>query len=211
MSYAYTPGLKVKEFYTVRKERKLPIPGEVLVKVGDVVTPSTIVATTKLPGESHVVAVAEAIGVDPEAMEDINDFMTKKIGDQVKEGEIIAQYSSFFGLSKKICKSPVTGVLDTISKLSGQAFVREADSLVELRAYIPGVVTSIVPKEAVVIETTATYIQGIFGIGGETQGEIMVSGSQSGDITADQITPNCAGKILVASSSVTLDTLKKGS
>lgn len=66
MSYAYTPGLKVKEFYTVREERRLPIPGEVLVKVGDVVSPDTIVATTKLPGEPHVVNVAEVLGFDPE-------------------------------------------------------------------------------------------------------------------------------------------------
>lgn len=136
--------------------------------------------------------------------------MIKKVGDEVEEGEVIARCNAWFGLSKKEAKSPCKGTLDTVSKLSGQAFVREQDILVELKAYIPGTVIKTVPKEIVIIETPASFIQGILGIGGETQGEIMVvNGSQSNDITAEQITPNCAGKILVGGSSVTIDALKK--
>jgi len=49
MGHAYTPGLKVTEKLLVTKKRILPLKGEVLVKVGDKVTPDTVVARTNLP------------------------------------------------------------------------------------------------------------------------------------------------------------------
>ncbi|MFH0897254.1 MAG: hypothetical protein V1850_04320 [Candidatus Bathyarchaeota archaeon] len=210
MSYAYTPGLKVKEFCTVTVKRRLPLPGEVLVKVGDVVSPDTIVARTKIPSETYVISIAEALQCDLEYMEEIERYMTKKVGDQVEEGEVIAKYSGWFGLSKLYCKSPHKGTLSMVSPQSGLAFIREPDVLFDLKAYIPGTIIETVPNEEVVIETPATHIQGIFGIGGETQGEIMIMNeSQSSDITAEEITPKCAGKILVGRASVTAEALKK--
>jgi len=38
MAHAYTPGLKVTRKTVLRKERRLPLPGEVVVKVGDKVS-----------------------------------------------------------------------------------------------------------------------------------------------------------------------------
>jgi hypothetical protein len=51
MSYAYTPGLKVKKSMTVRRSRILPVSGKVLVQPGDRVSYDTKVAETFLPGE----------------------------------------------------------------------------------------------------------------------------------------------------------------
>jgi hypothetical protein len=44
MGHAYTPGLKVKERLLVKKQRILPLNGNVLRKVGDKVQPDDVVA-----------------------------------------------------------------------------------------------------------------------------------------------------------------------
>ena len=50
MAHSYTPGLKVLKKTIFKKERILPLKGDVLVKEGDVLNPDTIVASTNLPG-----------------------------------------------------------------------------------------------------------------------------------------------------------------
>jgi hypothetical protein len=49
-AHAYTPGLKVKRAITIEKLRRLPIPGEVLHKVGDKVNYDAKVARTEISG-----------------------------------------------------------------------------------------------------------------------------------------------------------------
>lgn len=65
---AYTPGLKIKELVIIRKTRRLPIKGEVLVNVEDRVTPNTIVARTNLPGDAHIISVANELGLDDQVL-----------------------------------------------------------------------------------------------------------------------------------------------
>ena len=40
MAHAYTPGLRVTESATLRRERRLPLKGDVLVSVGHHVAPT---------------------------------------------------------------------------------------------------------------------------------------------------------------------------
>ena len=46
MAHAYTPGLKVLQNSKIKKERILPIKGEVLKKKGDTVQAENIIART---------------------------------------------------------------------------------------------------------------------------------------------------------------------
>ncbi len=64
MGTAYTPGLKVSPFTAIRKVRRLPRKGEVLVQVGDRVRPDTVVARALLPGNMSIVKVAGLLGVE---------------------------------------------------------------------------------------------------------------------------------------------------
>jgi len=52
-AHAYTPGLKVKRAMTIDKLRRLPLPGEVLHKVGEKVNYDTKVAKTEISGEQR--------------------------------------------------------------------------------------------------------------------------------------------------------------
>jgi hypothetical protein len=81
MAHSYTPGLKVARFTVLRRERKLPLAGTVLVQVGQTVEAESIVARTELPGNVQTVNVANILGVLPE---DVPDCLVKPIGSALK-------------------------------------------------------------------------------------------------------------------------------
>ena len=206
-AHAYTPGLKVKKTMKVDKLRRLPILGEVFPKVGDKVSHDEIVARTEISGDPEIVKVAMLLGLEPE---DIPRFMNKVVGDTVEKGEQMAFYSALFGLIKKRVESPIDGTVESISEITGQVILRGAPIPVEVDAYIPGTVVEVMPREGAVIETNAAFIQGIFGIGGETHGDIHVIVEDNTQVVdTDMIKPEHEGKILIGGSLVTLDALKK--
>ncbi|MGA2784484.1 MAG: hypothetical protein ABSF09_07285 [Candidatus Bathyarchaeia archaeon] len=207
MAQAYTPGLKVKKFTIVSKTRRLPLPGEVLVREGENVAHDQIVARTQIPGEIHMMNVANLLGVEPE---DTNAYMQKKVNEPVKTGEILANRTSFFGLLKSIVRASVTGTVEMVSNVTGQVAVREQNVPVELNAYIPGKVVQVMPGEGVTIRTPAALVQGIFGIGGEAHGELkIVTDSRDETLTSEKIETSCNDKILVGGALVTTDALTK--
>jgi hypothetical protein len=208
LAHAYTPGLRVSKQTEVRKERRLPLTGEVLVRVGDRVTAETIVAHTKLPGNVQTINVANKLSLLPE---DIHGHMTHKVGDWVDEGDIIAQSKSFFGLFKSYCKMPVGGTIESVSKITGQVIIREKAIPVEVNAYIDGDIMEVYEKEGVLVRANATFVQGIFGIGGEAVGLLDVVVDRPDEVlSADRINPSHKGKILVGGSLVTMDALNRG-
>jgi len=217
MAMAYTPGLKRKEFDIVRKTRTLPMKGEVLVKEGEKVTPSTIVARTETPGPPEFYNVATALDLEPapsfsseELTVEVRKYMLKKEGEHVDKGEIIANYKAWFGLINRVYRSPIKGTIELINDQSGQIVIRTPPISVKIDAYITGTIAKVISNEGVVVETLATFIQGIFGIGGEIQGEIKVLVNSPDDIlTAEMITPECAGKAVVGGSLVGLEALRK--
>jgi hypothetical protein len=207
MAHAYTPGLKVTRKTVLRKERRLPLPGEVVVKVGDKVSAETVVAKTELPGNVQPINVAGLLSIPPQ---EINSVMIKKVNDPVKKGEPIAESKSFFGLFKNTVTSPVDGYIESISNITGQVILREPPIPITVNAYIDGTVIEVIPNEGVVVETTASFIQGIFGIGGETIGEILVvAKSPDEELTKEKITPEMKGKILIGGSYVTSEALRE--
>ncbi|RLG40998.1 MAG: hypothetical protein DRO05_05040 [Thermoproteota archaeon] len=206
-SYAYTPGLKIKRVTIVRKERKLPIPGEVLVKKGDKVSFDTVVARTYVPGDPYILKVARELGIEPE---DLPFYMLKKKGDRVKKGEVVARYRALFGMINRECISPTDGVIEDVSSTTGRIIVRGDPKPVEIKAYVSGKIVEVMPKEGVVVETRGAFVQGIFGVGGETNGEIKVLVDSPSDVLeADMIDEDCRGKILIGGSLVTKDALNK--
>jgi hypothetical protein len=206
-AHAYTPGLKIKKNTIAKKLRKLPIPGEVFFTVGSHTSFESIVAKTMVPGDPHIVKAADLLEVMPA---DLPHYMKKKVGDTVSKGEILANYSAFFGLLKKSVESPIEGLVESVSNVTGQVIIRDSAIPVEVKAYIPGTVIEVLPQTGVVIETYAAFIQGIFGIGGETWGKIVIRAKTPDEIlSVDKIDHECKGNIVVGGSLITLDALNK--
>ena len=207
MAHAYTPGLKVLKEARVSKTRMLPLKGEVKSSKGDAVTPETIVASTELPGNVQMVNVAGQLNVDPG---DVGECMLKREGEKVAKGEALARSKGIFGLFKATLASPAEGTVESISGVTGQVVLREAPIPVQVDAYVRGKVVEELPHEGVVVETTGCFIQGIFGIGGERQGEVrvIVDGPDQ-ELVSGRIDESCRGKILVGGSFISLPTLRK--
>ena len=207
MAHAYTPGLKVTEGMTIQKERRLPLEGEVLVEAGVTVKAEDVVAKADLPGNVQLVNVANLLSVPPE---EVAAHMLKSVGEAVSEDEIIATTKGLFGLFKSQARSPIDGTIESVSDVTGQVILREPPMPVEVKAYTDGTVTATLPNEGVTVETYGTYIQGIFGIGGETIGDLTVVAESPGDaLTAEQIQAEHRDKILVGGSLIATDAIQK--
>lgn len=207
MAQAYTPGLRVTENAVIVRERRLPLLGDVLVKVGDKTKARDIVARTFLPGDVTPINVASKLGCDPG---DVPELMKKKEGDTIKKGEVLGQNKGIFGLFKSKIISPIDGTIEIISRITGQVQLRGEPEPVAIDAYIDGTAVAVHEKEGADIQATASFIQGIIGIGGEAFGEIKICVSKPGEeLTADKIDASCKGKVIVGGSYVTHETLKK--
>ena len=207
MAHAYTPGLKVTEKHLIKKNRILPLKGEVLVKVGDKVSPDDVVARTHLPGNVVPLNVANKLGIPPE---DIELVMEKKIGDPIAKGESIALKKSFIKWFSSSAAATIDGTLESVSKVTGQVLQRGHPIPVEVKAYLRGEVTEIFPDEGVEVSCQGSFMQGIFGIGGETFGAIKVATPDNTTILTDKfINEDMAGHVVVGGSIVTADAMNK--
>jgi len=202
LAHSYTPGLRVAENTVVRKERRLPLLGEVLVKIGDRLPAETIVAKTELPGKVQTLNAANLLGIEPDQIE---QSLIVKPGDPVEEGQVVAKAKSFFGMFKSKAHAPITGTLESFSSKTGQVIFREPPQPVQINAYLDGTVIEVFEREGIKIETRGSFIQGIFGVGGETFGIIHLM-VDSPDKVLDEsiIDGDLRGKILVGGSFVTL-------
>jgi hypothetical protein len=106
--------------------------------------------------------------------------------------------------------APVHGTIETISSVTGQIVIREAPIPVEIDAYIEGSVHEVIDQEGVVIRSNGAFIQGIFGIGGESRGEIKVlCDDRNSEISVDMINTEHEGMIIVGGSFISIEAYKK--
>ncbi|UCG62402.1 MAG: hypothetical protein JSV52_03705 [Candidatus Zixiibacteriota bacterium] len=207
MAHAYTPGLKVTEKLLVRKHRILPLKGEVIVKVGDQVSPDDVVARTHLPGNVVPLNVANKLGIPPE---DMGEVMVVKEGQPIKDGEPIAVKKAFIKWFSSTCTATIDGTLESISSVTGQVLQRGHPIPVEVTAYLKGEVVDVIPDEGVVVSCQAAFIQGIFGIGGEASGTLHIAVPDNTTVLeANLIDENMKDQVIVGGSLVTADAIKK--
>ena len=206
MAKAYTPGLKVSARTVYRARRMLPVHGDVLVTLGQLVKARDIVARTSIEGDITPVGIAGLLSVPAE---DVPQLLLVKVGDALAIGQIIARTKGIFGIGKKELASPAAGTIESVSATTGQMMVRGAPIAVEATAYIDGVVTEVLPGEGAVIEADAVFVQGIFGIGGETVGVLRVAtATHDARLDAAQISADMKGAIVVGGARVTAAAVK---
>ncbi len=207
MGHSYTPGLTVTERTVIRKRRLLPIPGTVLVQNGDRVGSETVVARTELPGKVHPLNVANLLGAAPD---EINEYLIKKAGEKVQRDEVVAENKPLIKWFKTEVRSPIDGTLESASTVTGQVLLREPPRSLDLLGYIDGRVVEVHPHQGVTVEATCTLIQGIFGIGGETWGELTMAASSPDEVLApSQLVPSMKGKIVVGGAFLGAETMKR--
>lgn len=200
MGQAYSAGLTVTESIILRKERILPLKGTVLVKKGDKVKAEDVVAETLLPGKVVPFNLANKLGVTPAQLD---NFIKIKPGDKIQKGTILAQTKGLFGMGfmKNEVRSPLEGEVESVSSVTGQVLLREPRIPVQVKAFIDGVIDAVMPEQGVVIQNKSAYIQGIFGIGDETNGILkMLVNNPEEELDAGKIDESCRDKIIIGGS-----------
>jgi hypothetical protein len=186
----YPFEIQVTPLTTVRRERLLPAPGDVLARVGDRVDPTQVVARANLPGDFRILLVARSLDVPASK---VKRYLHISLGDEVQRGQVIAKRGRLFPLS---VKSPIDGVVTASSR--GRILIEAPLTPFELRANTYGTVSNVLHRHGVVIETTGAVVQGVWGAGGESWGVLkcMVKSPEE-RLQAKAIDPSCHGTILV--------------
>ena len=177
------------------------------VSQGEAVQPDQVVAKTDLPGNVTTLNLVNTLSCTPA---ELGDYMLKGEGDSIEKGEPIAETHPFIKWFKTTVEAPITGTVESISKVTGQVILRGPPRPVEVHAYVDGHVAEVIPEEGVVVETTGAFVQGIFGVGGETWGTIHVLvDTLDQELTPDLIDASCQNKILVGGGLIALDVIQK--
>ena len=207
MAQSYTPGLKILSRTKVIKIRLLPMKGSVHYKIGDMVHSNDIVASTDIPGNVQMLNVANKLNVEPE---NVPECMLVKLDEEITKGQIIAESKGIFGLFKSQLKSPINGTLANVSEITGQVILSEPPILVEVDAYTSGKIIEVIEDEGVTIATEGAIVQGILGVGGENQGDLLLlTTSPNEELTHSMIKTEHKGKIIVGGSFINLQTFEK--
>lgn len=207
MTRAFAPGLQIKRKTVVRRLRELPVTGEVLVEVGQYVEADQVVARASLEGELFIFRIAEQLGI--ETFEVVNGLKVAE-GETIKKGQLICEHRGLFGLFNSRYFAPEDGVVEFISKRTGHLGVRAPSEMLDIEAYISGSVVEVDVGKSVLIETEASFIQGIFGVGGERRGVLKcLSVPLDHELTDLDIPDDCAGSVLVGGTKPQISAITK--
>jgi hypothetical protein len=207
MAKAYTPGLTVSERTTHQVQRILPVAGKVLVEKGNTTKAQEVIAKAELPGDVYPVNLSHALSIPPS---DVEECLLISTGTEIRSGDLIAQSKGIFGFFKTDYNAKTSGTLETISEITGQIIIRGAPQPVEILSYLSGKVVDIIPNEGAVVESEVALIQGIFGIGGEAYGNILVTVEKPVDaLTPEMITDEMEGKIIIGGARMSYETIQK--
>ncbi|MBN1246296.1 MAG: hypothetical protein JXC32_01500 [Anaerolineae bacterium] len=180
---------------TIRTKRSLPRPGELLVRTGDGVEPSQVVAEATIPPDFRIVDFAKALDVPPR---NAKSYLKVKRGQAIAEGEVLASRG---GLGARACRSPIGGTVVGVGR--GRLLLQAEPEVVRRLALVPGFVVEMHPGEAVVIETVGGFIQALWGNGYEAHGvlRLLVRDAQH-PIRATHINASSQGAILIGGATV---------
>ena len=205
MGQAYSGGATVSIGTVIDRWRELPLPGEITVTAGDLVEADTIIGFATLSGEGVIVRVAEELGLLPD---EAIQCVTVKQGDTVKKGDTIAVHRIFFGLFQAEVTTPVSGVIELLSDVTGTVLIRCQPERIQQSAFIKGYISSIRDNSAVQVTSSCTLVQGVFGVGGERLGTLRLL-HQSGEISSFEPSPHDEGAIIISRGAPTLSALNQ--
>lgn len=187
-----------------RIERRLPHPGEVAVRVGSRVEPEDIIARAFLPAPPQIINVARSLAIPASQVE---RAMRREVSNKVAQGEVLARSSRLGG---RTCLAPVSGMITAVDNETGYITIAPDPVGFELVANVRGVVMEVQPYEAVVIETPAAQVYGVFGLGDERNGVLRLLVTDPTEIvTPEQIDARSAYAILICGAGISAAALRR--
>lgn len=190
-----TPSCVMNPLTTVRIPRLLTRPGDLMVRAGESVEPSQIVAQSFEPADFRIVDVARELEVP---VKNANALLKVQRGQAIAEGDILAARG---GLSRRVCRAPISGTVVGVGR--GRLLLEGDPEVVRLAALVPGYVVEARGDEGVVIETIGGLIEALWGNGKEAYGVLrMVVRDAQHPIRVTHINASSQGTILVGGATV---------
>jgi len=182
----------------VRRERMLPLRGEVLIGTGSTVEPSDIVASAILPSRMRLLNVVKALSINDE---DLIHYLRVGVGDFVAEGDLLAVKGGLWRLFGGAYRSPVDGTVVAMS--NGRLLIQSTRAPFELKAYYKGTVINVMSGLGVIIEMNGALIQGIWASGKEGFGVLRLAVEDPAQsVDPEAIDMSCRGTVLVVGASI---------
>lgn len=186
---------------TIHRERLLPVSGRLLVRKGQKVSTTDVVAETSLNTEHLMLDVYRGLGL-PTSKAD--RYLRCKAGDRVIKDDVLA---GPVGLTKRVVRAPKSG--HVILAGDGQVLLELESSPIELQAGLPGMVVDLLEDRGVVIETSGALIQGVWGNGCIDYGQMIVLARSPDDIlTQDSLDVSYRGSLIMSGHCMDADVLK---
>lgn len=180
---------------TIRTRRSLPRPGVVVVRTGDGVEPSQIVAEASIPPDFRIVDFAKTLDVPSQ---NAKSYLKVERGQAIQRGDVLASRG---GLNPRASRSPITGKVVGVGR--GRLLLQADPEVVRRQALVPGIVVEVHPTESVVIETVGGFIQAVWGNGFEAHGVLrMLVRDPQHPIRPTHINASSQGAILIGGATV---------
>jgi len=175
----------------IQRTRWLPVPGEILVRAGQTVSATDIIATAQASPRHMRVNVARGLGISPKKT---RTLLQRDVGDDVQEGDVLAERG---GLGKRVVRAPTSGRI--VFVLEGQVLLQMKGTPYELLAGIPGTVAEIIEDKGVTIRATGGLVEGVWGNGRLGFGLMKVLAKEADhELTADQLDVSLRGAVILA-------------
>jgi len=184
------PVLHILPLTRIRRERLLPVPGKVLVRKGQKVATTDIIAEARLNPEHLLLNIARGLGLSEEKAD---TYLQCKTGMKVAQGDVLA---GPVGITKRVVRAPKDGKV--IVAGGGQILLELDSPPFELLAGLPGIVVHLIEERGAAIETTGTLIQGVWGNGRLDFGLMYVLMRSPDDVlTSDRLDVSMRGSIIL--------------
>lgn len=193
----------VKPRVKIRRERSLPRAGEIVVRLGQEITPVQVVARVSQQRGYYVIPAAEMLAVPAK---EIEKYLLVEEGAAILQGTPLLRKTGLFG--NKVFSAPADGVLYAISH--GRLILQQTPDLLELRSMMFGHVHSLVANRGVVIETAGSLIQAAWCSGREGAGKLLMMVNRPEELLrSNYIGASSRGAVLVAGRLDRLDVLNR--
>jgi hypothetical protein len=175
----------------IRRTRLLPVSGNVLVRVGQRVNASDVIAEAQVATRHVLLDVRRAMGGTTAAAAE--KTIVRAEGDKLQQGDIIAETGGVFA---RILRAPANGTIAMIA--GGRVLLAVETQPLQLLATIPGVVTDLHPERGATIETNGALIQGAWGNGRVAEGlMIPLLSSPDAELTSEMLEVSLRGAVVI--------------
>jgi hypothetical protein len=187
----FAPITHQTSFTKIRRERLLPLPGTVMVTTGQQVKATDVIAETRVANQHLMLDVAQQLKISARQAQNL---MNVNVNQLVERGEVIAGPTGF---PPRSVKFPEQGKVVYIH--DGQVLLELDTPPYRLFAGLEGEIRNIIPDRGAILETEGALLQGIWGNGKISQGNLVsLMRSPSTELTGEDFEGDLSEAIIVS-------------